>query len=144
VQPAAPAPPPSQQQAPAAQAPPAPPPPSPPQQEANAAPPGKSVTSGVDSVIGQPAAFDSKCNALPVTVTITSPPANGTVSVVDAMVVAAVLKNGSDKGGCLGRQIAGKKVIYRSNPGFHGSDHVTYAAKSSAGGWSNTVNINVQ
>jgi hypothetical protein len=107
-------------------------------------PPVRSVASGVESQVGGPAAWDKNCNSLPISVTITRKPTNGTISVVDGTVQPSQLRVGSDAGHCVGKPIAGKKIMYQSQPGFRGADSVSYAVKSKGGNWSTTVSIDVR
>jgi hypothetical protein len=143
VQPAAPTsqPPAPQQQAPAA---PAPPP-------SSASPPPEAQRSGTSSVasgeerqVGSATSFDKNCSPLPVTVTITQPPANGTASVVAGTVEGGTLKAGTDPGDCMARPRQGQKVMYRSNAGFHGTDTLIYHVVGSRTSWTTTVTINVR
>jgi hypothetical protein len=107
--------------------------------------PSMSVASGEELQIGTAWAREKNCKPLPTTITITRKPANGQVSVVDASVTAARQLVGSGSNNCpAGQQIAGKKIIYRSNAGFHGVDTVSYDAQSRAGRFSKTVTITVR
>jgi hypothetical protein len=72
------------------------------------------VASGVNSLIGHPAAWDKNCRPRPVSVSVTRPPANGKISVVDATVEVDRVRVGTDPGGCAGRSMRGKNVMYRS------------------------------
>ncbi len=103
-----------------------------------------SATSGVELEIGTAWGRDKNCKPLAVTVTVTRGPSNGHISVVDATVIAAQVRVGSPEAQCgERRQIAGKKIMYRSNPGFHGTDTVTYSVTSRVGTFSSTVTVNV-
>jgi len=104
----------------------------------------KSVASGIDSLVGSPAAWDKNCNARPIQVKIIRGPVNGTISIVDGMVETGQIRVGSDPGGCAGKPMPGKRVLYRSKPGFHGLDGITYEVTTPAGGWSTAVTISVQ
>jgi hypothetical protein len=56
-----------------------------------------------------------------------SNPANGTVSVVDAEEVLPASTPGSgNTRQCAGKTIQSKKIMYLSNPGFRGSDTLSY------------------
>ena len=86
----------------------------------------RTVDSGMELVLSRPSFWDSACNARGVTVTIPQPPANGTVSVTEGLNTAAINPRFGTAGRCGGKQIMGKQIIYRSKPGFHGTDVVAY------------------
>jgi hypothetical protein len=103
----------------------------------------RSVASGVESQVSYAWARDQNCNAVPLNVAVTRPPTNGEISIVSATVTAARRRVGTSS--CPeDQQIAGKKIMYRSNPGFQGTDTVTYHVESKVGSWSDTITINVQ
>ena len=93
----------------------------------------RTVDSGLDLVLSRPTFWDGACNARGVTVTVTQPPANGTVSVTEGLNTAAVNPKFGTAGRCGGMQIMGKQVVYRSRPDFHGSDVVVYEYVSDRG-----------
>jgi hypothetical protein len=86
----------------------------------------RTVDSGADLVLSRPTFWNSACNARGVTVTVTQPPANGTVSVTEGLNTANANPKFGTPGRCGGMQIMGKQVVYRSRPGFHGTDVVVY------------------
>jgi hypothetical protein len=86
----------------------------------------RTVDSGMDLVLSRPTFWNSACNARGVTVTVTQPPANGTVSVTEGLNIANPNPKFGTPGRCGGMQIMGKQVVYRSRPGFHGSDVLVY------------------
>jgi|HubBroStandDraft_4_1064222.scaffolds.fasta_scaffold970105_1 hypothetical protein len=86
----------------------------------------RTVDSGADLVLSRPTFWNSACNARGVTVTVTQPPANGTVSVTEGLNTANVNPKFGTAGRCGGMQIMGKQVVYRSRPGFRGTDVVVY------------------
>jgi hypothetical protein len=86
----------------------------------------RAVDSGADLVLSRPTFWDSACNARGVTVTVTQPPANGTVSVTEGLNTANANPKFGTPGRCGGMQIMGKQVVYRSRLGFHGTDVVVY------------------
>jgi hypothetical protein len=86
----------------------------------------RTVDSGMELVLSRPTFWNSACNARSVTVTVTQPPANGTVSVTEGLNTAPGNPKFGTAGRCGGMQIMGKQVVYRSRPGFHGSDVVVY------------------
>jgi hypothetical protein len=86
----------------------------------------RTVDSGMEVVLSRPTFWNSTCNARGVTVTVTIPPTNGTVSVTDRLNTANPTPKFGTAGPCGGMQIMGKQVAYRSTPGFHGTDVVDY------------------
>ncbi len=93
----------------------------------------RTVDSGLEVVLSRPTFWNSACNARGVTVTVTQPPANGTVLVTQRLNTANPHPKFSTPGRCGGTQIMGKQVAYRSTPGFHGSDVVVYEYISDRG-----------
>jgi hypothetical protein len=91
------------------------------------------VDSGADLRLSSPTFWDRGCNPLGVTVTVTQPPAHGTVSVVAGLNTANPNPRFGSPGPCGGTLIMGKRVIYRSEPSFHGNDHVIYHYVSARG-----------
>jgi hypothetical protein len=88
----------------------------------------RSAESGADTRIAHERAWDRSCNALPVTVSITKNPVNGTVSVlpgVTSTLPANTPASGST-GTCAGKTITGDTIRYKSKSGFHGTDSVSY------------------
>src|SRR5712692_2831854 len=85
----------------------------------------RDAKSGVDSRIAYERAWDRDCKALPVTVTITQQPKNGTVSVVQGTsTIPASTPGSGSTGGCAGKTVTGNEIVYRSNAGFRGTDTV--------------------
>jgi hypothetical protein len=92
------------------------------------------VTSGVQSVLARVRIWDANCNPLPVNVTITSPPLNGVASVKAGLSALPESTPRADSTGkCAGAIMIGKYITYRSNPGFHGLDSVSYDAVNANG-----------
>jgi hypothetical protein len=90
----------------------------------------RKAKSGVDSGLAYAGRWDRNCNGQPVTVSITRQPANGTVSVIDAdETLPASTPASGGTGQCAGKTITSKKIIYRSAPGFRGSDTVGYESE---------------
>jgi hypothetical protein len=86
----------------------------------------RTVDSGADLVLSRPTFWDRACNGRGLTVTVTKTPANGTVSVTEGLNTANANPKFGIPGPCAGMQIMGKQVVYRSRPGFHGTDVVAY------------------
>ncbi len=91
------------------------------------------VDSGTDVRLSSPTFWDSACHPLGVTVTVTQPPAHGTVSVAAGLNTANPNPRFGTPGPCGGTLIMGKRVVYRSQPGFHGTDYVVYHYVSQRG-----------
>lgn len=92
----------------------------------------RSAKSGLESLIVEERLWDRNCNALPVTVTITKNPANGTISVVPgarSTIPASTPASGST-GACAGKQVTGNEIWYKSAPGFRGTDSVFHNVSS--------------
>jgi hypothetical protein len=88
----------------------------------------RSAGSGVDTAIAHERTWDRNCNALPVTVSITKNPVNGTVAVapgITSTLPANTPASGST-GTCAGKTITGSTIRYKSKSGFHGTDSVSY------------------
>jgi|SRR5580700_6718854 hypothetical protein len=85
------------------------------------------VTSGVQSVVAYSRLWDQDCHPLPVYVAITNAPTNGVASVKAGLstLPESTPRSGST-GKCAGAIMIGRQVMYRSNPGFHGLDTVSY------------------
>ena len=102
--------------------------------------------SGAETMLSHERSWDDNCAARSSQVTITRKPANGTVSVVSAQstIPASTPRFGST-GKCAGKPVSGNQVMYRSNPGFHGTDTVSYDVVYGAGkGGSSTIVIDVK
>jgi hypothetical protein len=91
------------------------------------------VDPGADLVLSSPTFWNSACQPLGVTVTVTHPPAHGTVSVTQGLNRANPHPRFGTAGRCGGTLIMGKRVIYRSAPDFHGTDYVVYHYVSERG-----------
>jgi hypothetical protein len=104
----------------------------------------RSAVSGVDSGLAYAGRWDGNCQALPGWVIITRPPANGVVAVVraDELIPASTPASG-DTGQCAGKTVASNKIMYRSNPGFHGTDTMAYFSLGGSLVVTTTVTVNV-
>jgi hypothetical protein len=88
----------------------------------------RDAQSGVETRIAYERAWDQACKALPTTVTVTQPPKNGTISVVQGTsAIPASTPNAGSTENCAGQTVAGNEVHYKSNAGFHGTDSVSYS-----------------
>ncbi len=106
----------------------------------------RTADSGVESLIAHERSWDRNCNPRQSAVTITSKPTSGTVSVVlgTSTIPTSTPRFGST-GVCAGKTITGNQVMYKSKPGFHGVDTVTYGVVYGDGSrGSTTITINVK
>jgi hypothetical protein len=100
---------------------------------------------GADSLLAYSGRWDANCNSLPVAVTITRKPLNGTVSVLDAeQVLPASTPGSGNTGQCAGKTIKSKKIMYFSKPDFRGNDSVTYDSEGAGTILHTTIAITVQ
>ena len=93
----------------------------------------RTVDSGSESVVSRSTFWNSECNAQGVTVTIKQPPANGIASVREGLNPVVENPRFGTAGPCVGKQVMGKQIVYRSKDGFHGSDVVVYESVSDRG-----------
>jgi hypothetical protein len=102
------------------------------------------VDPDADLMLSRPTFWDNACNSVGVAVTVTQPPAHGTVSVGAGLNPANPNPRFGSPGPCGGTMIMGKRVVYRSEPGFHGTDYVVYHYVSDTGNRAEAhVNITV-
>jgi hypothetical protein len=82
---------------------------------------------------------------LPIKVTLTRQPAHGTAwSVETDRVIPTTTPAMGDTGKCAGKNIKSKKIMYRSAPGFHGSDTVGYDSEGAGTVIHTTIAVTVQ
>ncbi len=83
----------------------------------------RTARSGADSLIALERAWNKDCQQRMSSVTFTSQPTHGSVSVVQGVstIPASTPRNGST-GNCAGQSIQGNEIRYLSKPGFHGTD----------------------
>ena len=106
----------------------------------------KAVRSGASTRLGFERAWDHACAAVASHVSITQQPEHGTVSIVrtSSLIPASTPRSGSI-GPCAGRSVVGSEIVYRSQPGFHGQDRVSWsAAYGNGGGGTTDVDIIVR
>jgi hypothetical protein len=106
----------------------------------------REAQSGVESRISWERGWDRDCKTVPITVTVTQQPTNGTISVAQgtSTIPESTPRSGST-GDCAGKTVTGNEVKYRSNPGFRGTDTVKYnLARNNAPAGSMTITINVK
>jgi hypothetical protein len=105
----------------------------------------RNAKSGVDSLLAYAGRWDRNCNELPIKINFTRQPAQGMAWSVEAdSVIPASTPAMGDTGQCAGKTVKSKKIMYRSAPGFRGSDTVSY--DSEGGGTINhtTIAVTVQ
>jgi len=86
------------------------------------------VESGVETVLAHGRHWNTApCIPLRTTVAIVKPPAHGTVRIVNEITaVPKTTLRGGSTGYCAGMLLYGKKILYRSEPGFEGPDTLSY------------------
>jgi hypothetical protein len=106
----------------------------------------RSVASGAQSLLVDERSWDANCKPLATSVTITKQPSNGNVTIVPAVSVIAVsTPQSASTGRCSGKSVSGNHVQYRSNPGFRGTDTLTYEVQYGNGrSATTTVTIDVR
>jgi hypothetical protein len=92
----------------------------------------RTVKSGVETRLAYSANWDTKtCNSLPDKVTISKQPEHGTATIKPAEQTLPQRTPGSGgTGQCAGQKIQASAIMYRSNPGFRGTDTLGYHSES--------------
>jgi hypothetical protein len=106
----------------------------------------REAKSGVDSRLAYERAWDRDCKSLPVTVTMTQQPKNGTVSVVQGTsTIPASTPRAGEIDRCVGKPVTGNEIRYKSKPGFRGTDTLSYnVVNNNVGTGTTTITINVK
>ena len=105
----------------------------------------RNANSGADSLLAYAGRWDRDCKELPIKVSFTGQPAHGTVwSVETDRVIPASTPAMGDTGKCAGKSVKSKKIMYRSAPGFHGSDTVGYDSEGGGFVIHTTITVTVQ
>jgi hypothetical protein len=105
----------------------------------------RNAKSGLDSLLAYSGRWDRNCSALPVKITFTRQPANGTAWSVEAdRAIPTSTPASGDTGKCAGKIVASKKIMYRSAPGFRGSDTVSYDSDGNGTIIHTTITVTVQ
>ena len=87
----------------------------------------RSAVSGEKSVVAYERAWDKSCVGRTAVVTITRQPSHGTLVIEQgASVIPKSTPRFGDTKQCAGRSVNGNAFVYRSQPGFHGDDHVSW------------------
>ena len=103
----------------------------------------RTAKSGVETRVAYSARWDSKsCNSLPNKVTISKQPEHGTASIKPAEETLPQSTPGSGgTGPCAGKKVQASAIMYRSNPGFKGTDTLGYHSEA---GIDATITITVE
>ena len=98
------------------------------------APPGAvPVATGTISVIREISVWNAFCRALPVSVAVIAQPQHGAIALRDEGVTIPAQAMFGTSGRCAGNVIAGKRLYYQSQAGFHGADRVVYIVSQGPG-----------
>jgi len=105
----------------------------------------RNATSGADSLLAYAGRWDRDCKELPIKVNFTQQPAHGTAWSVetDRVIPTSTPATGST-GKCAGKSVTSKKIMYRSAPGFRGSDTVGYVSEGGGTVIHTTIAVTVQ
>jgi hypothetical protein len=102
----------------------------------------RTAKSGVETQLAYSAQWDKNCNSLPNKVTISKQPEHGTASIKPAEQTLPKSTPGSGgTGSCDGKKVQASAIMYRSNPGFKGTDTLGYHAEA---GIDATITITVE
>ena len=94
----------------------------------------RTARSGVPSRIAYERSWDRSCRPEATQVTITGQPAHGAVSVVSGeSVIPLDTPRAGSTGRCAGQPITGDQIMYLSEPGFRGTDHVSWSVTYGSG-----------
>jgi len=105
----------------------------------------RSVESGAETVVARSTFWNSDCSPVSVKVTITKPPSRGTATVREGANPVSANPRFGTSGQCVGKEVMGKQVVYRSPVGYKGEDVINYESVSAKGQKSNVVvNITVK
>jgi hypothetical protein len=102
----------------------------------------RSAASGVELLLVDERSWDANCKPLAASVTITSQPSNGKATVVPSASIIAVAAPPSGKVQCAGKSMTGSQILYRSDPGFRGTDMLVYKVLY-ANGKSATMSVTI-
>jgi hypothetical protein len=105
----------------------------------------RNAKSGVDSLLAYAGRWDRDCKELPIKINFTRNPAQGMAwSVEDDRTIPSSTPAMGDTGKCAGKIIKSKKIMYRSAPGFRGSDTVSYDSEGAGIVIHTTIAVTVQ
>jgi hypothetical protein len=102
----------------------------------------RTAKSGVETLLAYSGHWDRNCNSLPNKVTIAKQPQHGTASIKPAEETLPQSTPGSGAtGSCAGKKVQTNAIMYRSNPGFKGTDTLGYHSES---GIDATITVTVE
>jgi hypothetical protein len=105
----------------------------------------RNATSGADSLLAYAGRWDRDCKELPIKINFSQQPAHGTAwSVETDRVIPTSTPAMGDTGKCAGKSVTSKKIMYRSAPGFRGSDTVGYVSEGAGLVIHTTIAVTVQ
>jgi hypothetical protein len=103
------------------------------------------VQSGAEAILVDERAWNAKCKPLGASITITSQPINGKVTIVPGVSVVPISTQSGSAGRCGGKSVSGNQILYKSNAGFRGIDTLAYEVRYPNGkSASTTITINVK
>jgi hypothetical protein len=105
----------------------------------------RNAKSGVDSFLAYVGFWDSNCQERPIKINFTRQPTQGMVwSVEEDRVIPKSTPAMGDTGQCAGKTVKSKKIMYRSTPGYHGSETVSYDSEGGGLVIHTTITVTVQ
>jgi hypothetical protein len=105
----------------------------------------RNAKTGVDSLLAYAGRWDRNCHELSIKINFTRQPAQGMAwSVEDDRVIPASTPAMGSTGQCAGKTVKSKKIMYRSAPGFRGSDAVSYDSEGGGLVIHTTIAVTVQ
>jgi hypothetical protein len=105
----------------------------------------RNAKSGVDSLLAYAGRWDRNCHELPIKINFTRQPTQGMAwSVEDDRVIPTSTPAMGDTGQCAGKTVKSKKIMYRSAPGYRGSDTVSYVSEGGGLVIHTTITVSVQ
>ena len=99
----------------------------------------RSVDSGAEAIVSRSTFWTGECQPRGFKLTITKQPSHGKVSVKEGKNTVMANPRFGTAGKCVGKEIMGKQVMNRSDPGFHGEDVVNYEIESDKGEKGETI-----
>jgi hypothetical protein len=105
----------------------------------------RNAKSGVDSLLAYAGRWDRNCQERPIKINFTRQPTQGMAwSVEDDRVIPKSTPAMGDTGQCAGKTVKSKKIMYRSAPGYRGSDTVSYDSEGGGLVIHTTITVTVQ
>jgi hypothetical protein len=105
----------------------------------------RNAKSSVDSLLAYAGRWDSNCQERPIKINFTRQPTQGMAwSVEEDRVIPKSTPAMGDTGQCAGKTVKSKKIMYRSAPGYRGSDTVSYDSEGGGLVIHTTITVTVQ